>query len=59
MDGEIRITRGGTEQASADAHSSENNIDNIAAHFPLLLIENNGSSDELGARVAALIADLR
>ena len=54
----IRITRGGMEQASADAHSSENNIDNIATHFPLLQIENNGSSDELGARVAALIADL-
>ena len=53
----IRITRGGTEKSSADAHSSENNIDNIATHFPLLQIENNGSSDELGARVAALITD--
>ncbi len=54
----IRIRRPGSELATADSHSSENNIDNIATHFSLLQIENNGSSDELGARVAELIGDL-
>ena len=53
----IRITRS-RDQLSADAHSSEKNVENITNHFPLLQIENNGGCDELGARVAALIADL-
>jgi len=61
----IRITRSGGQLncedavgASVHTHSSENNIDNIATHYPLLQIENNGGCDELGAGVAALIADL-
>jgi hypothetical protein len=53
----IRITRS-RDQLSEDVHSSEKNVENITNHFPLLQIENNGGCDELGARVAALIADL-
>ncbi len=51
----IRITRPGRELASEDNHASENNIDNIATHFPLLQIENNGSCDDVGRKIVEII----